>query len=118
MMELEYIKAGDYYIPNLIANQEPQVHLSKYGSLHKAFLKNHRSGVYTGLLLNGELMAHCYEVQERALDMMDRLTDQLAKSEGVTEQLKVSDQMGWVRRMNNIRSRAEEIVLREVVYQL
>ncbi len=117
-MELECIKAGDNYIPNLIAKQEPKVHLSKYGLLHKSYLKNHRSGVYTGLILNGELMAHCYGVQERALNMMDRLTDQMAKSEGVTEQLKAIDQIGWVRRMNNIRSRAEEIVLRDVVYQL
>lgn len=117
-MELEYIKCGDYYIPNLVANKEPDVHLSKYGLLHKSYLKEQRSGVYTGLLLNGELLTHCYQVQERALDMMEKLTNQMAHTEGVTEKLKSYDQMGWVRQMNNIRNRAEEIVLREVIYQL
>ena len=117
-MKLEYVKCGDYYIPNLIANKDPQVHLSRYGLLRKSYLKDHRSGIYTGLVLNGELIAHCYEVQTRAESMVDMLMEKLKDANCITEQLKRTDQMEWVRRMNSIKAQADEIVLHEVIYSI
>lgn len=115
-MELTYEKNGDYLIPNLKANEEPEQELTKYGLMRKNYLKEHRGGIYTGLLLTGELKAHCLQVQEQAEQRMELLTEQMAKAEGVNEELKAADQMGWVRKMNNIRHSAEEIVLAELIY--
>ena len=115
-MNLTYEKCGDYLIPNLIPDPEPEEPLTKYGLMRRNYLKEHRRGVYSGLLMTGELKAHCLEIQKQAEERMDFLTEQMAKAEGVDEALKASDQMKWVRRMNTIRARAEEIVLKEIVY--
>ena len=115
-MYLTYEKCGNYLIPNLIPDPEPEKPLTKYGLMRRNYLKEHRRGVYSGLLMTGELKAHCLEIQRHAEERMDFLTEQMAKTEGVDESLKASDQMKWVRRMNNIRARAEEIVLIEIVY--
>ena len=115
-MNLTYEKCGDYLIPNLIPDPEPEGELRKYGLMRKNYLKEHRRGVYSGMLMTGELKAHCLEIQWQTEDRMDFLTEQMAKAEGVDEALKASDQMKWVRRMNTIRARAEEIVLKEIVY--
>ena len=115
-MAIEYIQSGDYLIPNLIANREPKEPLTKYGLMRKKFLKENRSGIYSGMLLEGTLKEHCLMIQEQAEERMDLLTDQMAKSQGVNEALKASDQMKWVRLMNNIRASAEEIVLSELIY--
>ena len=90
--------------------------LTKYGLMRKNFLKEHRRGIYQGMILTGELKAHCLQVQEQAEQRMELLTGQMAKSEGVNEELKAADQMGWVAKMNNIRHSAEEIVLTELIY--
>ena len=84
--------------------------------LRRSYLKDHRDGIYTGMLLTGKLNAHLTEIDRQATEMMERLTAQMAKAQGVTESLKASDQMKWVQMMNNIRSAAEEIVLTELVY--
>ena len=84
--------------------------------MRKNFLKEHRRGIYQGMILTGELKAHCLQVQEQAEQRMELLTGQMAKSEGVNEELKAADQMGWVAKMNNIRHSAEEIVLTELIY--
>lgn len=115
-MEVNYTRNGDYLIPNLRANDEPTEPLTKYGRLRRSYLKDHRSGIYSSMLLMGTLKAHCLMVQEQAETMLDTITDSLARSEGVDERLKAEDQMVWVRKMNNIRARAEEVVLRELVY--
>jgi hypothetical protein len=115
-MDLTYEKGGDYLIPNLIPDPEPEEPLTKYGLMRRNYLKGHRRGVYSGLLMTGELKAHCLEIQRQAEERMDFLTEQMAKTEGVGEVLKASNQMKWVRRMNSIRARAEEIVLIEIVY--
>ena len=115
-MNIEYVKCGDYLIPNLKANDEPAEPLTKYGLLRRSYLKDHRGGIYSGMLLEGTLKVHCLMVQERAEQRLDTIMRQLAESEGVNECLKAEDQMTWVRRMNNIKARAEEIVLRELVY--
>ena len=115
-MELEYIKTGDYYIPTLMANKEPEEALTKYGLMRKTFLKEHRSGIYTGMMLEGMLKEHCLTIQQQAEERMDVLIKQMARAQGVDEKLKASDQMRWMRMMNNIRNAAEEIVINEIVY--
>ena len=117
-MNLTYEKCGDYLIPNLIPDQEPEGELRKFGLMRKSYLENHRRGIYSGLLLSGELKKHLLMIQEQAEERFDLLGEQMAKQEGVTEQLKAQNQMLWVKRMNNIRERAEEIVREEIVYCL
>ena len=115
-MELQYIQSGDFRIPNLIANREPEGTLTKYGIMRRNFLKEHRSGIYTGMLLKGTLKEHCLTVQEQAEERMERLTEQMAREQGVDEAMKRSEQMAWVAKMNGIRNAAEEIILSELIY--
>ena len=115
-MKLTYEKNGDYLIPNLMPNEEPEQALTKYGLMRKKFLQEHRKGIYQGMILAGELKAHCLEIQEQAEQRMEALSEQMAKAEGVNEELKAADQMAWVGAVNNIRNAAEEIVLKELVY--
>ena len=117
-MNLTYEKCGDYMIPNLIPDPEPEGELRKFGLMRKTYLKNHRRGIYSGLLLSGKLKKHLLMIQEQAEERFDLLVEQMVKQEGVTEQLKAQDQMLWVQRMNNIRARAEEIVREEILYYL
>ena len=105
-------------IPNLIPEPEPEGELRKFGLMRKSYLDNHRRGIYSGLLLSGELKKHLLMIQEQAEEQFDLLVEQMAKQEGVTERLKSQDQMLWVRRMNNIRARAEEIVREEIIFVL
>ncbi|MBR3736937.1 MAG: TnpV protein [Lachnospiraceae bacterium] len=115
-MELNYKTIGEYQIPEVRPNETPEGWIGKYGGLRKRYLKEHRSGMYTELMLSGKLKEHLLSVQEEASAMVERLTGQMAKSEGVTEELKAKDQMAWVQKMNNIRNRAEEIVNSELIY--
>ena len=115
-MNITYEKCGDYLIPNLIPDPEPEGELRKFGLMRKSYLENHRRGIYSGLLLSGELKKHLLMIQAQAETRFDLLVEQMAEREGVTEQLKAQEQMLWVRRMNNIRNVAEEIVLKEIVY--
>ena len=112
---LDYELVGDYY---LIAGEDdpaPQP-LGIWGRRRLRYLKAHRQSLYYTLLLSGKLEDHLHTIDADATDMADRLTAQLSRSEGLTEALKVQDQMEWVRRMNNIRNRAEEIVTNELIY--
>ena len=115
-MKLTYEKCGDYLIPNLIPDPEPEGELKKFGLIRRSYLENYRRGIYSGLLLTGELKKHLLMIQEQAEERFDLLVKQMAEREGVTERLKAQDQMLWVCRMNNIRARVEEIVLKEIVY--
>ena len=115
-MKLTYEKNGDYLIPNLIPNGEPEQALTKYGRMRRNFLKEHRRGIYQGMVLTGELKAHCLEVQEQAEQRMEFLTARMAETEGVDERLKAADQMLWTAKMNGIRNSAEEIVLTELIF--
>jgi hypothetical protein len=90
----------------------------KFGLMRKSYVENHRRGIYSGLLLSGKLKEHLLMIQEQAEERFDLLIEQMAKQEGVTEQLKAQNQMLWVRRMNNIRARAEEIVREEIIFNL
>ena len=105
-------------IPNLIPDSEPEGELRKFGLMRKSYLENHRRGIYAGLLLSGELKKHLLMIQEQAEERFDLLVAQMAEKEGVTERLKAENQMLWVRRMNNIRARAEEIVREEIIFCL
>ena len=111
---LWYERCGDYYLPCLTL--PPHKHVGIWGQRYRRFLKEHRSAAYTAMLLNGTLDDHVAEIDRQAEEMLDRLTRQMAAREGVTEALKVSDQMAWVGAMNNIRARAEEAVRAELIY--
>ncbi len=111
-----YTQIGDYLIPNLVLSETEQSPLGKYGRMLKRYLKEHRPVLYTNLLTTGHLFQHLAEIDKACKERMELLALQMAIREGVTEEFKAADQMEWVRRMNNIRSRAEEIVLRELIY--
>ena len=111
-----YTQAGDVLLPDLSIGEVEQRPIGKYGRMRKRYLKEHRPVLYSNLLLSGKLFQHLAEIDEACEKRMALLTRQMAKREGVTETLKASNQMEWVHRMNSIRSRAEEIVLHELVY--
>ncbi len=117
-MNLIYEKCGDYLIPNLIPDSKPEGELRKFGLMRRYYLENYRRGIYSGLLLSGELKKHLLMIQEQAEERFNLLVEQMAEKEGVTEQLKAQDQMLWVKKMNNIRARVEEIVREEIIYTL
>ena len=111
-----YTQVGDVLIPDLVMDPQPEGEIGVWGWRRKRYLKEHRKGVYNAMLLNGTLTQHLIDTNEAAFDLMDSLVKQMAKKEGVTEVLKRQDQMEWVRRMNNIRNRAEEIVRNDLIY--
>ena len=115
-MNLTYEKCGDYLIPNIITDSEPEGELRKFGLMRKRYLKEYKSGIYQGMVLSGNLKEHLLMVQEQAESQFDVLVEQMAEREGVTEKLKEENQMLWVQRMNNIRNRAREIVDKELIY--
>ena len=113
-MELTYTTRGDYLLPDLSVPESPKI--GKYGMLRRSYRREHRDGIYTGMLLSGKLNGHLEEIDRTANEMMNRLTTELAKAQGVTESLKASNQMKWVGLMNNNRHQAEEIVMTELIY--
>ena len=113
-MELTYRMQGDYRLPNLIPPESPKV--GKYGMLRHSYLRKHREGLYTGMLMEGTLNAHLEEVDREANRMLEQLTTQMALDQGVTEDLNARDQMLWVQRMNNIWQAAEEIIYSQLIY--
>ena len=116
MTEITYTRQGDYNLPNLLPPQEEPVPQGKYALLRKKFLKEHRRVTYTNLLTSGKLNSHLAEIQQTAQRRMEQIVAQMAKSQGVTEELKASDQMKWVGLMNNLQNAAEETVLAELIY--
>ena len=112
-----YEKVGEYLLPNLAIEETEQRHIGKYGRLRKRYLEEHRRVLYTNLLVTGKLDQHLTEIDEACEEQMELLVKQMAKQEGVTEALKAANQMEWVRRMNSIRNRAEEMILGELISQ-
>ena len=112
---LNYTLHGDYYLPDLEINEEEPTY-GKYGIMRKQFLKEHRSARYQYLVLTGKLTEHLNQVDKEAREKVEILVEQMAEQWGVTEELKMQDQMAWVGRMNNIRACAEEFVLKKFVY--
>lgn len=111
-----YRQVGDYFIPNLILPDTGDYQIGKYGRMRRTYLKEHRKVLYTILVTEGKLFEHLAEIDQSCDERMESIVSAMAKQEGVTEELKAVDSMEWVRRMNSIRSRAEEIVLTELVY--
>ena len=111
-----YHEENGYLIPNLILPDEEQVEIGVWGQRHLRFIKQYHKVRYTNLLTSGKLNGYLANIDKQAEDMFLRLVKQMAEREGVTEQLKADNQMEWVARMNNIRSRATEIVNAEVIF--
>ena len=110
------LKGGQYYPMLEIVEQEKHP-IGKYGQLHLSYIKQHKRGTYTTLLTEGRLNAHLHEIDVQAASMVEAIVANLARERGIDEELKASDAVKWVAEMNNIKASAEEIVLREVVYQ-
>ena len=111
---LKYELVGDYYYPCLEAPEAPKV--GRFGMMYHDYLRNNKKVTYSGLMLSGKLKEHIEDVDRQAEVMFSQLVNRMKQAEGITEQLKAADQMEWVRRMNSIRNRAEEIVKSEVVF--
>jgi len=115
-MELTYRKCGDYYIPNLTLRDSKEYSIGKYGWMRRTYLEKHRPFLYHELLVTERLMAHLEEIDTACREQLEVMEKDMMAQKGVTEALKAADQMEWVRRCNSIRSRAEEVILRELVY--
>lgn len=115
-MELTYRKCGDYYIPNLTLRDTKEYSIGKYGWMRRTYLEKHRPFLYHELLVTERLMAHLEEIDTACREQLEVMEKDMMAQKGVTEALKAADQMEWVRRCNSIRSRAEEVILRELVY--
>ena len=115
-MKLTYRHCGDYLLPELGLTDEEQRPLGKYGRMRLNYLKENRPGLFSSLLLSGKLMAHLHEIDETCNARLDLLIPRMQTAEGVTEELKATDQLEWVRRMNDIRHQAEKALLDELIY--
>ena len=113
---LTYTKIGDYCYPDISLPDTTKYHIGRYGRMHMRYLKEHRPVIWGQLSLSGNLPKHLYEIDTACNEQMEYLIEEMAKREGVTEALKAADPMTWVGYMNNIRHRAEEIVLHDLVY--
>lgn len=116
MSELTYTRCGDYYIPDLKLSEQPEAAIGKYGRMRQRYLKEHRPGLYSSLILNEKLYPHLLEIDRAARERMDAMLPRMMEATGVTEELKARDQLAWVGGMNSIRSRAEEIILSEMIF--
>lgn len=114
--KITYRKEGDYFIPNLPLPIQPKKQIGKYGRLRLNYLKDFNRGLYTELLIDGTLKQHLLDINESANEKVRLLIKQFAESENINEYLKEHHQMEWVQAMNNIKNRAEEIVLNEIIY--
>ena len=112
---LSYTLHGDYYLPDLVINEEETTY-GKYGIMRKQFLKEHRSAKYQYLVLTGKLTEYLNQVDKEAREKVEMLMEQMAEQWDVTEELKTQNQMEWMQRMNNIKTNAEEVVLKENIY--
>lgn len=113
---LWYELIGDYYIPVLTLSSEEQRPIGKWGRMHRDYLKEHRPILYNDLILSGQLWTYLADLNEQVQERLSLIIEQMKEIESVTEELKASDQMAWVAAMNSIRNRAEETILREIIY--
>ena len=114
--KITYIQQGDYLLPDLKLPEQPKVKIGIWGQRHLRYLKNHHPIIYTNLLTSCKLTTYLADIDKEATKMFDRIVKQLAEKEGVSEQLKAENQILWVKRMNNLRYRATEIVNAELIY--
>ena len=115
---IEYVRNGDYYIPNLTVPDDKVYNIGRYGRLHSIFVKENRPCIYSMKMLDGTWLAYLEEIDTTAKKMIDKLIKYMAVKQGITEELKAKDQMAWVGAMNNIRHSAEEFVLKDFVYSM
>ena len=111
-----YTRVGDFLIPDLVLEEQPERQIGKYGRMRLEYLKKWRKSLYNDLLLSGKLQQHLLDIDRDAREEFETIVRQTAKAEGVNEVLKKQDQMEWVRRMNSIRNRAEEFVKQDLIY--
>ena len=111
-----YTMQGDYRLPNLTVEENDTRPIGVWGQRRLHYLKHHRKVMYYNLLTSGKLHSHLADIEEQAQELFNRLTTDFAQKEGITEQLKATDQMKWVQKMNNIRERAMEVVCKDVVF--
>lgn len=115
---ISYTLQGDYYLPDLELPAEEQQPIGVWGQRHLRYIKQYRKVLYTNLLTSGKLNGYLTDIDRQAKEMFSRLVKQIAEREGVTEKLKSDDQMAWVQKMNNIHSRAIEVVNTELIYKV
>ena len=114
--DMNYVLAGDYYIPDLkLPNEERTI--GKYGRMHRDYLKEHKPMRFNDLVLEGQLWTYLADLNEQAQSRLQLIIRQMQEAESVTDELKENDQMAWIKAMNSIHNRAEEIILRELVYE-
>ena len=111
-----YRQVGDYFIPSITLPDDGEYQIGKYGRMRRSYLKEYRKILYNNYVLKGTLFKHLAEIDQTCNERIENIVSAMAKQEGVTEALKAADQIEWVRRMNSIRNRAEEIILTELVY--
>ena len=116
MQEITYIRCGDYYIPDIRLPEENRP-IGRWGRMHRDYIKEHNPIHFNDLCLSGELWTYLADLNEQAQNRLELIIEQMKVAEGVTEEMKASDQMTWVRAMNSIRNRAEEIIIREMIYE-
>ena len=115
-MNISYIKKGDYLLPNLILKEKIQYNIGKYGLLRLEYIKKYKLGLYFDLLVNDNLNEYLHNIDTTVMEKVQKLITELAQKENITEELKSSNQMLWIGKMNNIKDIAEEIILKEYIY--
>ena len=113
---IEYVRQGDYYIPNLVLPKQRKIHLNKYGRMRLNYLKKNKKAEYSIMLMDGTLNSHLKEIQETAIERVEKIIKQLKEKSNLTEDMKNTDMLYWVGTMNTIKQQAEEIILNELIY--
>lgn len=113
---IEYIRTGDYYLPNLVLAEQKKIQLNKYGRLRLDYLKNHKKAEYAILFMDNKLTDHLEEIQEAATKRVEEIIKSLKEQSNLTEEMKNTNQLYWVGMMNNFKNQAEKIVLKELIY--
>lgn len=113
---IEYIRTGDYYLPNLVLAEQKKIQLNKYGRLRLDYLKNHKKAEYAILFMDNKLTDHLEEIQDVATKRVEEIIKSLKEQSNLTEEMKNTDQLYWVGMMNNFKNQAEKIVLKELIY--
>lgn len=113
---IEYVRNGDYYIPNLTVPDDNVYNIGKYGRMHAKFIKENRPCFYTAKMIDGTWLAYLSEIDASAKEMVDRLIRELVAKQGVSEELKANDQIAWVSAMEQIKHTADEFVLQKLIY--
>ena len=115
-MNISYIKQGDYLLPDLILKEKVQYNIGKYGLLRLQYIKKYKLGLYFDLLVNDNLNEYLHDIDTTVMEKVQKIIKELDEKENINEKLKQDNQMLWVRKMNNIKNRAEEIILKEYIY--